>query len=91
MHHVTLKLSWSKNLEVSFIIYVVVQFYLWFKFYLLLFLGKVMYDNFHYFIYKITTDQCTITTSRLWQGHRASTSFKSICFIAWLLTNQDLY
>ena len=26
-------------------IYVVVQFYLWFKFYFLLFLGMVMYDN----------------------------------------------
>ena len=46
MHYVTLKLNWSKNLEVSFIINVVVQFYPWFKFYFLLFLGKIMYDNF---------------------------------------------
>ena len=26
-------------------VYVVVQFYFWFKFYFLLFLGMVMYDN----------------------------------------------
>ena len=30
---------------IYFIIYVVVQFYPWFKFYFPLFLGMVMYDN----------------------------------------------
>ena len=29
--------------------YVTVQFYRWFKFYLILFLGKVMYDNYDEF------------------------------------------
>ena len=30
---------------VLFLLYVVVQFYPWFKFYFLLFLGMLMYDN----------------------------------------------
>ena len=30
---------------VLFLVYVVVQFYPWFKFYFLLFLGMLMYDN----------------------------------------------
>ena len=33
------------SLETKFYIYVVVQFYPWFKFYFPLFLGMVMYDN----------------------------------------------
>ena len=31
--------------SVLFLVYVVVQFYPWFKFYFLLFLGMLMYDN----------------------------------------------
>ena len=33
------------NVKFTQIVYVVVQFYLWFKFYFFLFYGMVMYDN----------------------------------------------
>ena len=33
------------TVEIRILCYVVVQFYLWFKFYFLLFLGMVMYGN----------------------------------------------
>ena len=33
------------SLQILTLIYVVVQFYPWFKFYFLMFLGMVMYDN----------------------------------------------
>ena len=46
-HQITVLLYIFLNLKFMFLIrvYVVVQFYPWFKFYFLLFLGIVMYDN----------------------------------------------
>ena len=46
-HQITVLLYFFVNLKFMFLIhvYVVLQFYPWFKFYFLLFLGIIMYDN----------------------------------------------